>query len=250
MKLLTRILAIVLDIFNLLKGKETPPESDQASSFCTQSKTQESKMHPKYGLFVSRDTEGLVTFDEDGLKVAFSHKCRDINDIKRYCPFFELNNDEDLNEDEDDDFLYCSFCPGKRLKYVKRDTDHKAFSNAKKVIVKHVLSFSHKTNVVQLIKRECERQKIHDKSMLAGKHIFASVYGGMKEGFSIRLIQREITVKFKTGTDVGTINHSAGSISKFKKSIAAEVRSMVKSKFSEHLPCSSKPRPVLEIVDK
>lgn len=54
-----------------------------------------------------------------------------------------------------------------------------SLSNTKRVVVKHLFSLSHKNNMIDLIKHEYGSNEIHGTGMVAGDHVFGSVYGGI-----------------------------------------------------------------------
>ena len=84
----------------------------------------------------------------------------------------------------------------------------------------------------------------------SGMAVFRTIYGGLKMGYSLLQITREITVLHYNKVLVGNLNHSKGTISQIKQVIGRVVRQRVRNKFNEPLPCTGKPRPVMELFEK
>ena len=72
----------------------------------------------------------------------------------------------------------------------------------------------------------------------------------MKEGYSFRQMIKDITRFHIKKVAVGTLNHSNGTLAKFKDALVYQVKLMVKNKLATPLNCTGRLRPVLECIDK
>ena len=81
--------------------------------------------------------------------------------------------------------------------------------------------------------------------MFLNKYFF-----GIKEGFSTRIIQENICHLHIKNVEVGTINHSEGTILKIRDALAKSIKDALKAELQRPLECNGKPRPILETIDK
>ena len=183
--------------------------------------------------------KGEIQFDKDAFSAQW-RKCLHEDDISFEVPF--------LNVDVDEELVTCSFCPTVRLKLIPKCKSVRGFFNSKSMCMKHCLSNSHLNNVSLEFKNTNDTSVSKQES--AGMNVFQCVYGGMKEGFSLRQIQRELSLLFTRNVKVGNINHSNGTLSKIKKVISGQVKELVKIKLATTLKCTGRLRPVQETVDK
>ena len=195
----------------------------------------------EYGRFTTIENEKLL-IDERGIKTAIS-TCTNIMQVFTYLPFLGLNETEDK--------VLCEFCPDAQLAYYEnKGNSSQRFGNTKTIILKHVTSSKHKTNLETSYKQELSHKEMISKDQKAGLTVFKSVYGGLKMGFSFKEIIRELSVLHHNGVGVGNINHSKGTIAQIKETIGKTLRQNVRKKLSEKLPATTSLRPVSEMFDK
>ena len=69
-------------------------------------------------------------------------------------------------------------------------------------------------------------------------------------GYSFNEMIREISTLHYNNVLIGDINHSKGTIAQIKQVLGRVLRQKLRKKFASPLPCTKKPRPVMELFDK
>ena len=94
------------------------------------------------GGFMTIDN-GEINMDDNGIKVALS-TCKNIEDVFDILPFLGL--------DENSQKIVCEFCPSLELAYYpEMNVSSKRFGNSKVIILRHVISHKHKTNLISRV---------------------------------------------------------------------------------------------------
>ena len=199
-----------------------------------------------YGKFwVLSSNQDSLEHDDDTCK-KFMSLCKSANDIISEAPFLSLEEEKETSIS----VILCHFCPLIRVKFIPMDESMKGFTNSRQSVVKHCCSLKHKNNVINQFKEDIEVVEFKKYNEVAGINVFEQVFFGMKEGFSMRIIQENICQLHIKNIEVGTINHSEGTILKIIDAIAKSVKDALKAEVQRPLDCTGKPRPILETIDK
>ena len=195
-----------------------------------------------YGSYASIQ-DHVIVFEKERLKIDL-RRCVDVDHSFSTFPFLGF-------DDEEGEMIKCEFCPTVLIRsYTSRDRSSQRFGNTKSMILTHLLSHGHMNKVKEDFNKKEEEKQTLMKDEKAGKVVFETVYGGMKQGYSFSNINCELCLLARNGVEVGNINHSEGTLDKIKTVIARVLRSKVRGKLSQPLTCTKQLGPVSELFDK
>ena len=208
-------------------------------------KERDVKLDGLYGRHWSLSASGDKFVHDDTACKQMVTACKSLDHILEEVPFFQYN--------EETSKLICHFCPKVDITYeesISQRFQGPKFVHCKQTVIKHCLSNKHQANITTYYQEQCSEKTIKKYNEEAGMNVVEQVYIGMKEGFSLRLIQENICNLHLKGIEVGNINHSTGTIRKIKSSLFLSLKESLKTVMASPLACTKRVRPVCETIDK
>lgn len=123
----------------------------------------------------------------------------------------------------------------------------RSIASLRKALAKHFSEKAHKMCV-----ETAERAKVDQKKAnAAGMNVGFAAYFGLKEASSYHSFERQLVLMEKTGTNVGTINHSRKLASDLVGSVASVVRNRLRGFFAKpQVVLGDMPPPFCVMADK
>ena len=143
-----------------------------------------------YGSYASIQ-DHVIVFEKERLKIDL--RCVDVDHLFSTFPFLGF-------DDEEGEMIKCEFCPTVLIRsYASRDRSSQRFGNTKSMILTHLLSHGHMNKVKEDFNKKEEEKQTLMKDEKAGKLVFETVYGGMKQGYSFSNIIHELCLLARNG---------------------------------------------------